>query len=474
MASKNKLSYNELKLGEAARDAFLSGMSPLEIETKFPVYLNTREVYAGLNATDIVIAGVLAGMNGLLVGDTGCGKSQLACDIGRYYFGGEKKDGGNALTIEGHPELEIYEEVLSQFSDTEKRRVLNGNHEALYWNLEELNRCPPFSQNQFFSVGNGRLIRGGSAIALGNNGFVSSIATANLGNGEYQGTFETDKALYNRFGIVVDFDYDVFSPTNEDRLFINELVAANPNLKRSPVRDISDKIVSAKKEIDTMLRNVSLEAIAVSQYLELGLASYKGSDGKPVRKTKNWWEPFEEAYTKGVRPLRSLVRNPQPRTTQAMIRYAAALHYLAKLKNPNANIDTVDTMFKAFELTAAYQDVLNPLVLNQDYKKENPRMISDVAKQLKADFRKNQDYIITSLDVARETGTELKKYFKIKGDDKTYAGEAPSDQKLDLSKITAIDPFNDTGEVGLSWVNSAIDVQKKIHDMKDSRDSKGE
>ena len=357
---------------------------------------------------------------------------------------------------------------MSQFSDSEKRRVLNGNHEALYWNLEELNRCPPFSQNQFFSVGNGRLIRGGSAIPLGNKNYISSIATANLGNGEFQGTFDTDKALYNRFGVVVDFDYEAFSPTNEDRLFIHELVAANPNLKRAPIRDVSDKIVSAKQEIDTMLRNVSLEAIAVSQYLELGLASYLGSDGNPVRKTKNWYEPFEAQFTGGIRPLKSLVRNPQPRTTQALMRYAAALHYLAKLKNPESPIDPVDTMFKAFELTAAYQDVLNPLVLNQDYRKENPTMMAEVAKQLKADFRRNEDYIMTSLEAARGEGIALG-YFKINGDDKVYAGEPPRVKETSKDKITIIEPFNDSGEVGLSWVKSAIDVQKKIHEMNEKK-----
>ncbi len=466
-----KLTYNELRLGEGAKDAFLSGISPEEIERKFPVYLNTREVYAGLNATDIVVAGVLSGMNGLLVGDTGCGKSQLASDIARYYFGGERKDGGSALTIEGHPELEIYEEVLSEFSDKEKKRVLNGNHKAKYWNLEELNRCPPFAQNQFFSVGNGRLIRGGSAIPLGEDGYVSSLATANLGNGEYQGTFETDKALYNRFGVIVDFDYEMFSPTDEDRIFIDELVAANPNLKRAPIRDISDKIVVAKEEIDNMLRNTSLEAKAVSQYLELGLASYRGSDGKPVRKTKNWWEPFEENFTGGTRPLKSLVRNPQPRTTQALMRYATSLHYLAKLKNPKRKINPIDTMFKAFELTAAYQDVLNPLVLSQEYKKEHPVMMARVAEQLKADFRKNEDYILTSFESARNRGDVFKQYFKVKGDGQTYAGE-PSDE-VDKNKVTVVKPFNNLGEVNLTWVNSAIDVQKKIHDMKVKQGKRG-
>ena len=76
------MNYEDLKLGEKAKEAFLGGKSTEDC----PVYLNTRPVIYGLNVTDLVIAGVLAGMNTLLIGNTGCGKSQLARDIHNYYF----------------------------------------------------------------------------------------------------------------------------------------------------------------------------------------------------------------------------------------------------------------------------------------------------------------------------------------------------------------------------------------------------
>jgi len=70
----DKLTYDELKLGERAKEAFLEGRSPEYIRSNCAVYLNTQPVFARLNVTDLAIAGVLAGMNTLLIGNTGCGK----------------------------------------------------------------------------------------------------------------------------------------------------------------------------------------------------------------------------------------------------------------------------------------------------------------------------------------------------------------------------------------------------------------
>src|SRR3989338_5067302 len=104
--SNDRLAYEDLKLGEKAKEAFLAGKSPDYIKDNCGVYLNTHNHFAGLNVTDLAVAGVLAGMNTLLVGNTGCGKSQLARDIHNYLFNGNIKEGGHAITIEGHPELD--------------------------------------------------------------------------------------------------------------------------------------------------------------------------------------------------------------------------------------------------------------------------------------------------------------------------------------------------------------------------------
>jgi len=66
-------------------------MSELEYQKLIlPNYVNSREVFAGLTVSDMVIAAVLSPLNVMLLGKTGTGKSQLARDIYNYYFGNEQ------------------------------------------------------------------------------------------------------------------------------------------------------------------------------------------------------------------------------------------------------------------------------------------------------------------------------------------------------------------------------------------------
>jgi len=51
------------------------------------------------------------------------------------------------------------------------------------------------------------------------------LATANIGNGEFQGTFETDKALYNRLHVALDLDHSAFMPTREDKFYLDQRAA---------------------------------------------------------------------------------------------------------------------------------------------------------------------------------------------------------------------------------------------------------
>lgn len=459
-----KLTYDDLKLGERARDAFLAGKYPDYIKEHCAVYLNTHTYFDGLNVTDLALAGVLAGMNTLLVGNTGCGKSQLARDIHNYLFNGSKREGGHALTIEGHPELDIYRDVLTDVDREKVQRVLNGTHNALFWDLEEFNRCPPIAQNQFLAIGNGRLIHRGESIPIGEKGYVSSIATANYGNGEFKGTFDVDKALENRFGLVLDLDYPLFQPTKEDRILIDKLREAHPGIKEAPRRDLTGKIIQASREISAATLNPGLEAMAVLNYLKFGLENCQGKDGEQVHtKGKEWPYVCQDCgRNKDGKTLCSLVTAPVPRTLQSMARYASALNYFAKLKNPQQEINPVDLMFRTFELTAAYQNILNPAKLKADFGDEAPKMMAYVAEALKQDFKENQDFILTSLDEARK-GNEALDYFKAGSQVSTGYNELDDKAR---EKATPLKPFNDNRAIGLSWVRDAVDAEIKFANLK--------
>jgi len=272
MAESDRLTYDNLKLGEKRKEMFLAGKPMDEINRECAFYLNSRPVIYGLNVTDLGVASVLARLALLLPGRPGCGKSQFASDISNYFFGGTGKD-GLALEIDGtNKELNIYDDNFSYLDRKTASRKLSDNIHRCFFDLEEISRQSGFTQNQFINLATGKIVSPkGEETSIGKYGYSSVVATANIGDGEYKGTFEVDKALKNRFGVVIDFDYEMFKPTSEDLRFIRKLSEANPNVKKSPVRDISGKIISASKEISEKTLNIGIEAEAVMDFLTFGL-----------------------------------------------------------------------------------------------------------------------------------------------------------------------------------------------------------
>ncbi|MGV8140977.1 MAG: hypothetical protein ACP5NW_00895 [Candidatus Woesearchaeota archaeon] len=475
----DKLTYNDLKLGEQAKEAFFRGETPQVIEKTHPVYLNTREVFAGLNVTDMAIAAVIGGLNALYVGDTGTGKSQLAQDMFNYYFGGNISNSGHAVKIRGRPELDIYEEVYRDLNLREGRWMPNENIGALYHFLDEINRCPPITQNQFFGLGDGFLEHRGTKIPLGNKNYSVLIATANLGNGEFGGTFETDKALYNRFAIALDFDYEQYKPTREDRIIIDHLRSANPKIKDAPIKDISEKIFNASEEISESSMDLGLEANAAINYLKFGLENCYNE--KIRSKEKNWPGACQDCdkNTEG-NTICSLVREPLPRTINSLRKYSAAMDYLIKLKDPEQKYDAVDLVFKAFEIAGAYQKLLSPIILKQEYSEQNPKMMKFVVDELKKDFRKNEEQIIQSLSMAMK-GEAYDDYYIEKKDPRTGVetgiicfnySKLPKAAKEDTRNIEAYKPFMDNRPIGMSWVKTQAELFKKLHELEKKSKSK--
>jgi len=334
------------------------------------------------------------------------------------------------------------------------RRELTDNIDALIYFVDELNRAPVVAQNQFFGLGDGAMDYKGKGIKLGKEGYHFLIATANIGNSEFQGTFETDKALYNRMHIALDLDYSMFQPTLEDRFSLDNL-NANPNVKEAQKRDISHKIIAASEEIAEISRNLSLEERAILNYLRFGL----GNCQKKGAKEKEWPTECQDCqYNRQNNSLCSLIKAPAgERTLNAVKKYASALVYLAKLKDPNLALDSTELMFKAFELAGVYQLLLNPQILRQDYYEKNPKMMAEVVERLKEDFRANADYICTSLEQAIK-GKKLTNFFRAE-DGRIGNYNALSDEAK--KQVKAIEPFTDSREIGLKWVEDFINYLTK-------------
>ncbi|MGV8152662.1 MAG: hypothetical protein ACP5OG_06270 [Candidatus Nanoarchaeia archaeon] len=483
---KDKLTYEDLKLGQKAKEMYLKGEPISKIIDTSAVYLNTREIIYGANVTDAGIAAILAGLPLLLIGKPGCGKSQKSSDISRYYFGGTGKQ-GLAVEIDGtKKELDIYEEIFTQLNREKLQREFSDKINRCYFGLEEINRPPEFAQNQFLNLAMGRTTSpSGDTILLGKNGYSICLATANMGNGDYMGTFSMDKALRNRFGVVLDFNYEQFKPTLEDLVFISELRQANPGVKLAPVRDISDKIIEANREITNSTLDLGTEAKAVLYFLQFGLKNCIG-DGKNLSKaTKGvaWPKNCAECKTNSSpssEAICSLIREIDGRTVQVLPKYAAALNYLIKLKNPKISVDATELMFKAFELTGAYQDFLNPFILHQKYDGQHPLMMADVVNMLKENYLKQKDNILSCIE-ASKSGLNPMDLFELKSkDNKTkqirqgYSEISSNGTKEKLQEkgytVTPIQ-FTDQDTIGYSWVPDVAKIIKTFNEIEKTKTS---
>ena len=421
-------------------------------ELALPNYRNSRGVFANLNVSDIVKAAVLGQLNMLLVGETGCGKTQLAKDIYNVYFGGNKTEGGHGIFMRAHPEIDVYNEIFSKLDIKSASRKMTNAIKAKIFLVDELNRAPEVARNQFFGMGDGIMDYKGTSIPVGDEGQRILVATANMGNGEYSGTFKTDRALYNRLHFAIDFDFAGFKPTDKDEMMISRSKKANPNVKEARAIDISGKIKEAGNSIDSLVERASLESQAVLDFLRLGLTNCP----KHGEKEKGDWSGLCQdcSFNGKNETLCSLIREPTRRTIEATERYAASLYFLSKLKNPEQKIDDVDLMFKAFELTGTFQHLLNPQVLQGTYHGRNPKMMSKVIESLKEDFKSNEDYILGAYEAAKN-GRKITKFFEHNGQIGSY--DSLSDKAKE--SVRAIEPFVRERPIRLDWMTDAIDIE---------------
>ncbi len=416
-------------------------------ELDLPVYQNSREVFAGLTVSDLAKAAVLGGLNLLLVGDTGTGKTQLASDIYQQFFGGNKLEGGSGVFIRAHPDVDIYNEVFTKLNIERKQREITSSLEAKVFWVDEINRAPPIAQNQFFGLGDGKMDYQGRGINLGSEEYHILIATANIGNGEFAGTFDTDKALLNRLHVAIDLEHAPMKPTFEDKEKIKKR-KANPNVLIADGKDISSKIAQAKRDILDSTQSEDVETRAVLGYLEHGLQNCQ----RHMVKDRVWPMSCQDCpHNTGGDAICALVKDPSPRTMEVVRLYAESLNYLARLKNPDVEINKTDLVFKAFELTGAYQYLLNPAELRKHYG-HSPKLMAEVTEKLRKDYECVKPFIVASMQEAKN-GRRVVSFFK-EGDEFGPFDELSEKNKKKLSRI---EPYTNNREVGLSWVSKLTD-----------------
>lgn len=414
--------YDELMLGERAVKAYYEGKSPVWIAQNLPTYLNTHQVFAGLTTTDLMIAAKLGGINTFLMGAKESGKSQLANDFAQFHHGGKIQNGGEALIVEAHNDFEL-EPLFVGFDVKTGEKFLRGTHKAVFYNIEEFPKAHPLVANQFYAFGNGRLILNGFDEPLGREGYSCAWATGNDPRSEAykEANFQVDPALLSRFPLVLDLDDANYRTTEEDRFYIARIKPPTSSIVLAKQKaNLTDKIIQAHNKIIECSIDLGTKAEAVFAYISEGLsrcpgffagASSKNNKPSCYKKDFNWPNVCIECKRKSIfdptGKRLSLCRNISSigqRVLGSARKYASALDYLIKLKNPQENPDPVDLAFLAFELTGAYQGILNEHTLRNDFMNRNNSMMREIVDYLKSDFMANGDRIVKVLNDARERG----------------------------------------------------------------------
>lgn len=173
----------------------LSGLGGL------PTFVNDTPLLfleAPLVIEDILKASLIAGINVLLLGERGSGKTQLMTDVANAWFG------GNAIHIRVRADMDL-REVYTRFDLSKMHLELTKTLSSPLCLIDELNRAPGIVQNQLFHLLDGYVEFEGEKIFLGQEGYHVCLGTMNVGE-RYLGTFGIDPALLDRFGVVIDME----------------------------------------------------------------------------------------------------------------------------------------------------------------------------------------------------------------------------------------------------------------------------
>jgi len=262
-------------------------------------YQNSRIIDLGgvpFTARDVLVkAPLLTKLNMFYLGDRGEGKTQLAHDVNSYF-------GKNHCYAEGRPDFEP-SELFRQLNAQTLGKVLRGeaspedmaqiekltaNVSKNLFYIDELNRCPPITQNYFFNLMDGKIVFQGRILPLGNRGYSVGFASANSGNA-YNGTFEMDAALLDRMHMAIDITHPDFFTTAGD---IFDIVSGNKKDPRASVPTASGQgLTEGILEMHEVFkqRPVSPILCALAPYFNLGLDYAQSTTRHSKRALKRTW-----------------------------------------------------------------------------------------------------------------------------------------------------------------------------------------
>jgi len=405
-----------------------SSLKPVLEET--PIYTNSHEVAnvngVSLTMWDVSMAALISRLNLFYVGEAGPGKTQLSSDIANLIFNAE------ALDLRGSLDLDL--KSLFTRMDLGKLNSMQGSTDDLYSLTEkvnfhlslidELNRCPPVIQNQFFNITDGYIeFQGKKAYFGSGNGehYSVGIATGNLGDGVYTGTFSIDNALRDRLHLTLDFDF--YYPMPEDTLSVS-MGTTDPRVRAASKKDSFNLIHSSHAKLKDIKSEDHLDAWMAGQFLDHGLDHVFVSSNIPQSKRilKNVYPDI--LVSEGAQDSAVALSYVRPFTLRGVSKTLALAKGLAAVASAKSGKDfslDYNTVFEAYRLILPYSGALTPKLL--DDHRQNPNLAAnEISKEAAATFYTGAVQFSHALSKASEGQLSAKDYAELSGNWKFAQG----------------------------------------------------
>jgi hypothetical protein len=366
-------------------------------------YKNQTEIVSGLTMEDLMKACLVGKLNVLLVGETGEGKTQLENDIlGLFGNKGFFEQGRNDLTIkEMFTRLNL--EKLRNAKTTEDVKEVTEHTNHPVYVVDELTRCIPAVQNQFFNLFDGFITIDGVKHPLGKNGYSIGIASGNVGNGRYIGTSETDRALRDRMHVIIDVD--TFPKTANDTLDV--LVGKkDPRVSDSASTDKTDLIISLNKDLQE--HSPTALQYATALYFVHALDYLEGVPGESKRKNKNAWPGCVKNHDKGSDA--ALIFPFSTRAAISTLTLAQALERVKQAKEQPYE-SSIEPVLDAAYLIGAQSGVLHPSAIDRHYDGNSYAAMQAVIDGIRAELVQKQDVLHQSIASAQKGTLKYTKDF---------------------------------------------------------------
>ena len=369
-------------------------------------YRNTNEVVLGgvkYSAKDVLLkAPLVSRLNMYYVGGTGEGKTQIANDL-VYHLS------DSAVYAMGRNDFEPSELMKSINWDLLKAlqsgdKIEEGNLEKLSSNVDkvlyyvdEFNRCKPIVQNYFFDFFDGKFVHQGEITNLGKKGYSIGFASGNLGNGEYVGVSDSDRAMKDRMHMIVSLDDPQFNTTSFDDFMIFSGVKKDPRASLPEKgKGITNDIIEANKEFGERGLNIIYSLIGV--YLSKGL-DWLGSTKRNSKRAINVAWRHGSASGVDYNTDEGKIFPLSKRAVLGAQALASSLEFIAEAKGKKVN-NPVKLFLDGLKLTVPYSGVLHPTFVDQKFDGDVYSAFDDAFETSKEDIVDKKDNLEDALFLA--------------------------------------------------------------------------